>query len=85
MHRKQILHSLFFIVSFAAPSLAAGAFACAPDENSVACAALGDLYAATGGASWTNKAGWVDAAAGTATSYCTFYGVACDANNVIKL
>ena len=41
------------------------------------CAALGDLYNSARGASWTNKAGWVTAAAGTPTDYCTFYGITC--------
>jgi hypothetical protein len=39
------------------------------------CAALGDLYAATNGAGWytsSQSSDWDNAAAGTATDYCTF-------------
>jgi hypothetical protein len=43
-------------------------------NNPVFCSALGDLYYATNGpTSWTTKTGWSSAAAGTPTSYCSFY------------
>ena len=52
-------------------------------NNPVACAALGDLYAATSG--WAilgSNTGWSSAAAGVATDYCTFYGVTCISGTV---
>ena len=61
---------------------AAQTFTCCTDScttgfanDGAICSALGDLYVATGGAQWTNydpANGWVAAAAGTATDYCTF-------------
>ena len=47
------------------------------NNNAVTCSALGNLYSATGGSGWSVKTGWSAAAAGTATSYCTFYGASC--------
>ncbi len=41
-------------------------------NNPVICSALGDLYYATNGSGWTTNTGWSSAAAGTATSYCSF-------------
>ena len=49
------------------------------------CSALGDLYAATNGGAWNNNIGWITAAAGTATDYCTFYGVGCGSGVVTSL
>jgi hypothetical protein len=71
----------------AALQVAAGAasqLACeTPGRDAASCAALGDLYAATGGASWAARAGWRDASAGRATDYCSFTGVTCDANGAV--
>ena len=55
------------------------AFTCTDTSpaGTVTCAALGDLYAATNGAGWETKTGWLAAAAGTATDFCTFFGVEC--------
>ena len=46
-------------------------FTCAATNNATVCSALGDLYYATNGALWNNKAGWSSAAAGIPTDYCT--------------
>jgi hypothetical protein len=54
------------------------AFTCGAADDTPTCTALGALYAATGGTGWSNDTGWRDAAAGTATGACTFYGVSCD-------
>jgi hypothetical protein len=52
-------------------------FACTRQD--AACAALGDLYAATNGAQWTTNTGWAAAAGGVAQDYCTaLYKVACN-------
>jgi hypothetical protein len=64
----------------AAPSTA---FACGAADDATACAALGELYTATGGAGWRDNTGWSDAAAGTTTSLCAFYGVTCDGGGAI--
>jgi hypothetical protein len=50
---------------------------CALNNDATVCSALGDLYNATSGASWTNKTGWSAAASGTPTDYCTFFGATC--------
>ena len=47
------------------------------------CVALGELYGATHGASWTFADGWRAAAAGQATDYCSFYQAGCDHNGVL--
>ena len=75
--------SLLTLLLCCAPLLAAAqTFTCCTDScttgfanDGAICSALGDLYVATGGAQWTNydpANGWVAAAAGTATDYCTF-------------
>ena len=56
-------------------------FACTQSDS--ACAALGDLYSSAGGSSWKIQNGWSAAASGTATSYCTFYGVSCSNDGVV--
>ena len=48
------------------------------------CVVLGELYSATNGAAWTNNSGWVTAATGTSTDYCTFRGVGCSGDGVIS-
>jgi hypothetical protein len=61
------------------------AFTCAPGNDAVTCAALGDLYSATGG-SWFQTAGWANASADVPTDFCTFYGVYCaDGTTVTSL
>lgn len=52
-------------------------------RDAASCAALGDLYAATGGASWAARAGWRDAAAGRASDYCSFTGITCDSDGAV--
>ena len=66
-------------------STLAQTFTCATGNDATQCAALRDLYYATNGPSWSTKSGWSSAAAGTATSYCTFYDVSCTSNNVVQL
>ena len=63
--------------------MAAAAFTCAPANDVTACAALGDLYAATNGAGMASNSGWSSAAAGTATDYRSFQGVICAAVAVL--
>jgi hypothetical protein len=58
-------------------------FLCARQD--AACAALGDLYAATTGAQWRNNSGWLDAAGGTPTDYCIMAGVTCTAGNITRM
>ena len=58
-------------------------FTCTPQDAT--CTALGALYTATGGASWTQNSGWASAAAGTATSYCSFFNVSCTGGNVLSV
>jgi hypothetical protein len=76
------------LLAFAAPFLASAqtftcctspASGCTPSFGSyndlVTCTVLGDLYAATNGAGWytsSQSSDWDNAAAGTATDYCTF-------------
>ena len=45
-------------------------------QNAI-CDALADLYYATGGPQWRANIGWLNAARGVATDYCSFAGVAC--------
>lgn len=64
---------------------AAAAFTCLPANNPADCGALGDLYAAAGGAAWAGVLptdGWSLAAGGGAPDVCTgsFTGVTCDAS-----
>ena len=54
-----------------------GAFTCSSNNDNTTCAALGDLYKATNGASLLHNTGWATASGATATNYCTFYGVNC--------
>ena len=66
-------------------AFAAGTTAFTCTTSDIVCDALGDLWAATntGTGTWLHTAGWVDASAGTATDYCTFYGVTCDSNSAL--
>jgi len=69
------------LLLFAARSVAASldsAFICAPFNPPATCDALGALFYATGGASWSNSDGWASAAAGNQTDVCTFHGVSCN-------
>ena len=54
-------------------------FTCDASNDATVCGALGDLYYATNGASWSFRAGWINASVGTPTDYCstTFYGATC--------
>jgi hypothetical protein len=61
----------------------AATFTCSSQDAT--CNALGALYTATGGASWTRNSGWTTAAAGTATNYCSFYNVTCGGGNVLSV
>ena len=56
---------------------------CGVNTDATVCRALGDLYNATGGASWTIRTGWSAAAAGTPTDYCTFSGITCS-NGILQ-
>ena len=62
---------------------------CAVDEGLPCHPAINplvDLYNATNGASWTDRTGWEQGAAGTNCTPCTWYGVVCDnQNNVIEI
>jgi hypothetical protein len=53
------------------------------------CTALGDLHASAGGSRWKRSDGWVTAAAGTPTDFCSgpsFYGAQCDGGrNLVRL
>ena len=62
-------------------------FACAAQDDAVTCAALGSLYAATGGAAWSDAgSGWADAAAGLLRPpLCSFAGVSCAAGALTSL
>ena len=60
-------------------------FVCSVSNDATVCSVLADLYSATNGASWTNKAGWSAAAAGTSTDYCTFYGATCSSSILASL
>ena len=73
------------LVAALAARAAAAAFTCAPANDVTACAALGDFYVATNGASWASNAGWTTAVAGTATDYCTFQGLSCNGSIVTVL
>lgn len=54
---------------------------CHPDYD-----ALIAIYNATGGATWSDNTGWIDGAAGTDCTPCSWYGVTCDgANRVTTL
>ena len=52
-------------------------FTCGASDNLLFCDVLSDFYYATNGQGWTTSSGWASAAAGTATDYCSFYGVFC--------
>ena len=58
-------------------------FACL--EGGATCDALADLYQATGGAEWTSRSGWGEAAAGTPTSFCSFHGALCKNGTLVTL
>jgi sugar lactone lactonase YvrE len=58
-----------------------GVFTCT--QSDAVCSALGDFYYSTVGASWSRRAGWSSAAAGTPTSYCTFTGLICSGTGVL--
>jgi hypothetical protein len=64
-------------------SAVGAALKCAAGEDTTMCAALADLYNAMSGAAWTNNEGWSTAAAGVATSYCTFTGLTCDGTGAL--
>jgi hypothetical protein len=62
--------------------LGQAAFTCAPTNDAGLCAALGAFYSDTVGSNWTNNAGWSYAQAGNATSYCSLFGITCNASSV---
>ena len=77
-------------VAWASPAAAAeprAAFACAAADDAAACAALGSLYAATGGPGWADAAdGWADASAGVLRPpLCSLAGVGCAAGALTSL
>ena len=64
--------------SLASSSLQQPPFTCSPTNDGAACSALGQLYYATNGpTSWVEADGWAEAAVGTPTNYCTFFGILC--------
>ena len=72
-----------FVVLAALVAAAHGQLTCAATDNATTCAALGVLWTATGGAiTWNNKGGWTAAASGTATSYCSFFGIYGSSNSL---
>ena len=80
--RRALLVACFFVaVAHLLPRCSA-AFTCS-NTDTTTCAALGDLYTATNGSSWTNKNGWISAAGGTATDYCTFQSLGCNGLKVV--
>ena len=65
-------------------------FACARTDDAAICAALGSLYAATGGPAWSAAAlsgqSWADAAAGVLRPpLCSLEGVGCDGGALTSL
>jgi hypothetical protein len=54
-------------------------------NSPVVCAALGNVFSATGGPFWQNAGGWAAAANGTPTNYCEFFGVGCDRDLLVAL
>jgi hypothetical protein len=52
-------------------------FTCAPANDPVVCAALGDFYYATSGILWARRSEWSQAASGSATDYCSFPFLSC--------
>ena len=80
--RPRVLALFVLGSTLAAP---AASFSCAPANDATTCASLDDLYTATHGADWVSNTGWVTAAAGSETDYCTFQGVSCYIGNVTQL
>jgi hypothetical protein len=87
-HASQLL---VLVVALLSTSCAHGqTFACSANGTYATwyspniCAALGELYASTRGASWTTRTGWSAAAAGTPTDYCSFYGITCSSGGSTK-
>jgi len=92
---SRVQGALRAVLAAAAASLllrpAGAAFTCT--RSGFACAALGDLYAATNGPGWrylpsasgvsVPPSAWAAAAAGNATDYCTFEGAACDTTSTL--
>ena len=83
---------LFFasLSAAALPATIASLFRCSPQDAT--CAALGELYAATGGPNWLRQRGWADAALVLHSSadepeawpsYCAFEGVSCNARGAV--
>jgi hypothetical protein len=68
---------LLLLLPLAAAS-GGGAFTCRADRDAATCAALGDLFASSGGVMWHARDGWASAAAGAAADFCAFAGVSCD-------
>ena len=56
-------------------------FTCTSQDTT--CAQLGALYSSTAGSSWTSNTNWATAASGTATDYCTFFGITCDSTGAV--
>ncbi len=74
------------LVVILAKSAHAATFTCAAGNDATTCAALGVLYAATGGAGWRKNIGWSAAAAGSVEwGFCSFTGVSCNNGVIISL
>jgi hypothetical protein len=81
--RATPLALLLALLAVAAPRRGGAALTCAAADDATTCAALDDVFTATGGERWASSAGWRDAAAGTATDYCTFFGVTCSGRSLV--
>jgi hypothetical protein len=81
VRRAALLALLALLLAAAAPQHSAAALTCAAGNDATTCAALDDVFTGAGGERWASSAGWRDAAAGAATDYCTFFGVACSSGS----
>ena len=76
---------IFAALAFLQVSLAGADGKCAKPDNNDDCTALRDLFHATNGTApglfggWCNSDGWL-----SGKSYCTWYGVTCDANGRVS-
>jgi len=75
----------FPMLSSPPPFPGRSAFSCGAGDDATVCGALGDLYYATGGASWTTNSGWSSAAAGSPTNFCSFSGATCTGGVLTQL
>lgn len=74
LHARRSVPTALFDVS---------AFACT--SRDVTCSVLGTFFFELGGGGWVNHSGWVTAAVGVPTSYCSFFRVRCSDGDVTAL